>query len=419
MEAWDDENVDVRELMDRIIGGVLHHPAQREEGRGGAEDGRRIMFSSVQEWWEGMSDQARDEYRQKLSRDGVENGQNHREGEHDTGHGCCGPLKMHKNFAKGGTFEDKIASAAAGAIMEGVTGGLSDMVNQASGGQVKIPEYKSKNSGGFGGGDQKEGGGGFLEKIAGSLLGGAFGGDETETHSNRRRDDEGNVTESRQEYGHSGNTYAQAQYSQTHHADGGESSEYRRSEQQSDGHGGYRSEQRTETQTSYGGSYESRSETRYESSQQSYGSGHRDDDDGNSYGRRQEQSYGGRHNDDDDRSSGRRHGEADSYGRQQEYGGGNDSYGSRRQDDDDDSYGSRRQEYGGGNNQSYGEQREEYDRGGEADSYRGGGESESYGGRRQEYGGGESDSYGERRQEHGRRDDDEDNEYGRRRQGGW
>jgi len=448
MEAWDDENVDVRQLLDRIVNGVLHHPAQREEGRGGAEDGRRIMFNSVQEWWEGMSDEARDEYRRKLSRDGVENGQNHREGEHDTGHGCCGPLKMHKNFAKGGTFEDKIASAAAGAIMEGVTGGISDIVNQASGGQVNIPEYKSKNSGGFGGEDQNEGSGGFLGKIAGSLLGGAFGGDETETHSNRRRDDEGNVTESRQEYGHSGNTYAQAQYSQTHHADGGESSEYRRSEQRSDGYGGYSTEQRTEAQTSYGGGYESRTETRYESSHQSYGSSRRDDDDGDSYGRRQEQSYGSRRNDDDDNSSGRRHGEAESYGRQQEYGGGNDSYGSRRQEDNDsyggrrqddnDSYGSRRQEYGGGNdsygerrqeyggnNDSYGERRQEYGRGGDDDSHGssrrqeyGGGESESYGGRRQEYGGGD-DSYGERRQEYGRRDDDEDNEYGRRRQGGW
>ncbi|KAJ1327539.1 Heterokaryon incompatibility protein Het-C [Microdochium nivale] len=410
MEAWDDENADVNGLLDRIVNGVLHHPAQRGEGRGGAEDGRSIMFRSVQEWWEGMSDDARDEYRRKLSREGVERGENHREGQHDTGHGCCQPLQMHKNFAKGGTFEDRVAAAAAGAIVEGVSGGLSNFVNQASGGQVKLPGYKSKSggmdsvfSGGGGGGGEESssgGGGGFLGQLAGSLLGGAFGGDEKETRTSRHEDNDGSVTETRQEYGQSGNTYAQAQYSQTHYSGGGESSEYRSSEVHTSGGGG-------------GGGYESRTESQYQSSSSgyqqsssyggggrrdeeednSYGSGRRNDDNENSYGgRSEEHSYGGggggrRHNDDEDNSNsyGGRHGgggESDSYrgsgGGRQEYGGNNDNESSS---------------YGGGGS------RQEYGRGGDDN------ESSSYGG-----GGGSRQEYGQRRN-----DDEEENSYSSRR----
>ena len=453
MEAWDDENADVNRLLDRIVNGVLHHPAQRQEGRDGVEDGRRIMFDSVRGWWEGMSDGARDEYRRKLSREGVERGENHREGQHDTGHGCCQPLQMHKNFAKGGTFEDRVAAVAAGAIVEGVSGGLSNLVNQASGGQVNLPEYKNNSggmdsvfSGGGGGGGESESGG-FLGKLAGSLLGGAFGGDEKETHTGRQEHNDGSVTEVRQEYGHSGNTYAQAQYSQTHHAGGGESSQYSQYEQHGDGRGGYSSQQHTEVRTSgsggYGGSsggYESRSETRYEessSSQQQYGSssGYGGGGHGGGHGGGR---GGGRRNDDDDNNNsyggGRRNDDNDSYGGGREehsYGGG--GHGGRRNDDDDDNRSSGRRHHGGGS--------------GEADSYRsgyGGGNNESsYGGsgRRDEYGGGNNEpphggsgsrneygrgddddnnnSYGSggRRQEHGRRrdDDDDNNEYGRSR----
>ncbi|KAG4216714.1 hypothetical protein PC116_g34805, partial [Phytophthora cactorum] len=42
MEAWDDEGADVDRLLNRIIYGVLHHPAQRDLGEDGARDGRQI-----------------------------------------------------------------------------------------------------------------------------------------------------------------------------------------------------------------------------------------------------------------------------------------------------------------------------------------------------------------------------------------
>jgi hypothetical protein len=70
MQAWDDQSVDIDRTMNRIINGVLHHPAQRSMGEDGARDCRGLMFESVKEWW---SQQDRQEYLNKLSRQGVEN----------------------------------------------------------------------------------------------------------------------------------------------------------------------------------------------------------------------------------------------------------------------------------------------------------------------------------------------------------
>lgn len=359
MEAWDDEGVDIRRLNDRIINGVLHHPAQRDMGEDGARDGRSIMFRSIEEWWNNMGDDGKDEYRRKLSRDGVQEGENHKEGVEDCGHGCGKPLGMHKNYAGGGTFEDRVAGAAAGAIMEGVTGGLSDFVGTQTGGQVDLPDYKNPSSGGgfggFGGGgggggrEEESGGGGFLGKVASSLLGGAFGDDEKESRSSRRQEDDGGYTESRTEYGRSGDRYGEAQYSETRRGDGGRETEYSRYEQQGDGGRGGGYEERREERRDYGGGggYEERTETRYEERTETYGGG-------DSYGGgRREESYG---------SGGG--GGGGGYGREErsEYGREEGGYG-------------RQEEYGGG-------RREEYGRGG--DEYGGGEERGGYG-RRDEY----------------------------------
>lgn len=313
MEAWDDEGVDIRRLNDRIINGILHHPAQRDLGDDGARDGREIMFRTVEEWWSSLGDNSKDDYRRKLSREGVQNGENHKEGVQDSGHGCGKPLGMHKNFAKGGTFEDRIAGAAAGAIMEGVTGSLSNIVETQSGGAIDLPDYKKPSSGGgfgFGGGQEESGGGGFLGKVASSLLGGAFGDDEKESRTVRRQEDDGGYTESRTEYGRSGDRYGQAQYSETQHGDGGRSSEYRRYEQDEGGQG---YEERTESRRNYGGGYEERTETRYESTQESYG---------DSSGGRREESYGGGRREDYGRVE-----ESSGYGREGGYGREEPSYG--------------------------------------------------------------------------------------------
>ncbi|KAJ2978740.1 hypothetical protein NUW58_g7398 [Xylaria curta] len=315
MEAWDDESVDIDRTLNRIINGVLHHPAQRHNGEDGAEEGHQIMFRSVEEWWNEMGRDAQDEYRQKLSRDGVMRGENHKEGEHDTGHGCGKPLGMHKNFTGGGSVEDRIAGAAAGAIFEGITGG-------------NVPSI------GGGGSGSESLGGGLLGQIGSSLLGGAFKNEETRSYESRRQDDDGSYTESRTEYGHSGDRYGQANYSETRYSGGGESTEYSRYEQEDSGRG-YGYQERAESRPSYGGGYEERVERRYESNEDSYeessGWNRRQDDD-NSYGRRRDdneyrsENYGREERQDYGRSEERQdYGRSDEYGREEdreESGGG-------------------------------------------------------------------------------------------------
>ncbi|KAI0106773.1 Het-C-domain-containing protein [Daldinia grandis] len=314
MEAWDDEGADVDRLLNRIIYGVLHHPAQRDMGEDGARDGRQIMFRSVEEWWNQMDEGAKDEYRQKLSRDGVFNGENHREGVHDSGHGCGKPLGMHKNFAEGGTMEDRIASQAASAIVGGLTGGVSDFVSAQSGGQINLPNYGNQES-------SSPGGGGLLGALGNSLLGGAFKSNETESFGSRRQGDDGSYTESRTEYGQSGDRYGQAEYSENQNSGGGESREYRRYEQDENEGRGYGYQERTDTRPNYGGGYEERTERRYETNDDSYqessSRNRRGDNDNDNYGERQE-NYGGR----------------------RDYGGGDGGY-ERREERSEESYGGR------------------------------------------------------------------------------
>ncbi|KAL2122789.1 hypothetical protein VTJ04DRAFT_3244 [Mycothermus thermophilus] len=150
MEAWDDDSIDVDALLNKIIYGVLHHPAQRNMGPDGAEEGRQLIFECVKEWWEDMSERQREDYRRRLSREGVESGENHREGEHDSGHGCGGKLKMHKNFKNEApeTMEDKVAGAAATAIFSGVKQSVSNTVQGVAQGKT-AQESASQGFGGF------------------------------------------------------------------------------------------------------------------------------------------------------------------------------------------------------------------------------------------------------------------------------
>ncbi|EXL43987.1 hypothetical protein FOCG_14220 [Fusarium oxysporum f. sp. radicis-lycopersici 26381] len=393
MDAIDDESVDVDRLLDDIVNGVMHHPAQRDLGSRKVQEGRRRSYEGVKEWWNNMGDRQRDDYRQKLTREGVQNGENHKEGVVDTGHGhgCAGKLQMRKLYGGGPeTLEDKIAGAAADAIFKGATGAISGMVEQNTG--YKMPSSSRKEE------KEESGLSGFLSQ-AGSILGGAFGSDETKRQSSSHREDDGSYTRTEVEYGRHGDRYGQAEYSQTQRPDGSQQSEYRRYEQQdsSDGRhtGGYGYEERTETHQRYSGGYEQRTERHeYSGSTESHGR-RRDDDDGgyggrrhdeggygggSSYGRQEESSYGG--------NSG--------YGRQESNYGGNSSYGRQ----EESSYGRQEQSsYGGG----YGGSHERRDEGGY------GGRSGGYE-RREEGGYGGSGGY-ERREESGG--------YGRREEGGY
>lgn len=133
MDAIDDNGTDVNRLFDRIVNGVMHHPAQREMGRDGVPEARQLIF------------------------------------------------EMRKLYGEPETLETKIAGAAADAIFQGATGAISGIVEQNTG--IKLPATHGSQQ------QEKheEGGlGGFLS-TAGSLLG--LGKNETERRSSQRRDD--------------------------------------------------------------------------------------------------------------------------------------------------------------------------------------------------------------------------------------
>ncbi|KAK3058388.1 hypothetical protein LTS18_011407, partial [Coniosporium uncinatum] len=113
VECWDDPNVNVERTLNRIVYGIFHHPALRGYGEDGARDGRMLMFKVVEQWWGDHSEREREDLRDKLSRDGVEQGRNHKEGVHDTGHGCCKPLGMpNLNRRTGGSSATPMGGAA-------------------------------------------------------------------------------------------------------------------------------------------------------------------------------------------------------------------------------------------------------------------------------------------------------------------
>jgi hypothetical protein len=260
VECWDDERADVDRTINRIINGVFHHPALRDGGDDGARDGRAQMFRIVESWWQEQSDRSRNDLRDKLSRQGVENGRNHKEGVHDKGHGCGKPLGM-PNL---GTASS--SGAIGGVLGAGILGGL----NQATGG---------KQSGGYGSSQHQQisqdvgnkvgeaVGGGLLGSIVGGVVGGvggsllsdAFGGEKKSSSKSEGYTQDGGYTQKYSESGRrdDGGGYGQAQYQRTDYPGGGRREEFSRHE---------------ETQGSYGGGYERTEERR---SEYSSGGGYR------------------------------------------------------------------------------------------------------------------------------------------------
>lgn len=250
MQCWDDERADPTRTINRIINGVFHHPAQRGMGEDGAADGRRLMFGVVEQWWSQADQRV---LRQKLSREGVENGENHLEGVHDTGHGCGKPLGMAKNVSGA-------SSTPLGAAASGLMGALA-----GSGGGSDIEKFAEEAVGGGAMGGLL---GALAGGVGGGLLSGAFGGgrEETQTRafSSEGQTQGGGYQQSYTEVGRSGNQYAQAQYSETQLPGGGRETDYQRFQQQGEYGSGF--EQRTETRPTYGGGYEQTTERTYQQS---------------------------------------------------------------------------------------------------------------------------------------------------------
>jgi hypothetical protein len=162
MSCWDDEDVDIDRTLDRIISGVFHHPARREYGRDGASDMHQIMFSTVEKWWSEKDDEERDILREQLSRDGVLQGRNHKDGVQDCGHGCGKPLTLPKPHGgssgegqgSGSSGIENLASEAAGGgafggIIGGLVGGMGSMLlnNGGSKPDRENPEPQNYDSG--------------------------------------------------------------------------------------------------------------------------------------------------------------------------------------------------------------------------------------------------------------------------------
>lgn len=276
VQCWDDEHIDPNRTVERIIHGVFHHPALREVGDDGARDGRQLMFRVVEGWWRDMSDRERDDMRRKLSREGVERGENHKEGVHDGGHGCGKPLGMP-------SFTTAASSGAPGAIGGAVLGQLGQALGGGGGGGGR--------SGGGGGAFSEAGkvageavGGGVLGSVVGglvggvgsSLLGGAFNkpSDEHQTYKQEGYTQDGgyktSYTETAHERNESGHEqkYGQAEFSRTEYPSGGRREEYSRYEQDEAkpgrGTSGYGYQATEQTGSTYGGGYERKQEQKWE-----------------------------------------------------------------------------------------------------------------------------------------------------------
>ncbi|PSN66647.1 Het-C-domain-containing protein [Corynespora cassiicola Philippines] len=254
VQCWDGE-ADPERTIDRIIAGVFHHPALRYEASDrSVVQGREVMFSAVQRWWESYSGEEQEALSRKLSREGVERGENHKPEAHDKGHGCGKPLGMANDFA-------------------GLTGGRSGGGNQQF---QQIGDHAGKlASEAVGGGALGGLVGGLVSGVGGSILGDAFGGGEKKSRQSQGYNEDGSYSQEYRESGHhkkksrdDSERYGEAEYRQTQYPGGGRSEEYSRHERDERG-GSYGYEQRVETSSySGGGGYERREERSYESGNQ-------------------------------------------------------------------------------------------------------------------------------------------------------
>ncbi|RMZ87806.1 hypothetical protein DV736_g4961, partial [Chaetothyriales sp. CBS 134916] len=305
IQAWNDDNVDVERTLNQIIYGVLHHPALRDHGQDGAPEGRRILFGVVEKWWREKSDQEKDGLRQQLSRRGVEEGQNHKPGVVDHGHGSGKPLAMTNwNPSSGSNYP---VAQAIGAIGNTINELANDGRPAAGHQQDQIGKLAN---------DAVGGGllGGIIGGVASAVNADMFGSgvDETET-VHERRDNDGRYQEDMGRYGGRNDSEDNLRH---------EENEYSSGNNRRDDEGYDNGRNRFSRQP---GDYS------------------RQDDDNDYSGRQQQQSY----NDGGYRSSDR----DDDNRRQFEYGGerrGEDSSYGRESDYDEGRHGGQQDEFGGG-----------------------------------------------------------------------
>lgn len=413
IEAWDNERADIPRTLDRIINGVLHHPALRDQG-GEASEGRRVMFGVVEKWWSEKDSREKEGLRRQLSRRGVQAGDNHKEGVHDHGHGSYRPKGQRIGIAgvtggsggSGGSYPITDAMSAVEGLISGGQGGQSRPSQGGhsgrQGGNQQADDFGKKAGEAAGGGIFGGIVSGIASAVGADMLGGGLD-DKKDVYKKESHGRDGSHTQTFTQVGQSGDRYGQAQYSRTEQSQGGRSEEYTRYEQRPSGgvvhheerdqRGNYR--EQTQTFSSSRRDDDDNDRRPHGAVSGAYGSSRRDDDDDHrSSGRRQEHGSSGygssRRDDDDNRGS--------SYGRTQEHtslGG----YSSGRRDDNS-SYGSGRQEHGSSNTGAYGSSRRDDDdnrgsSGGYGSSRRN--DNDSYGSGGQQYG--SSGGYGQQQQQ--------------------
>jgi len=274
--CWDDERINVDRTLTRIVSGVFHHPALANYGDDGAVDGRRLMFGVVQQWWGQKQEYERAALRQQLSRDGVEQGRNHKEGVQDSGHGCGKPLGM--PTAKTAGSSGAIGGPAAGAVLGGLTQAFAGEFGNSSGGGMRPNAGRPSDSFSKLAGDAVGGGafggiiGGLVGGVGSGLLGSALEGPDVQkqVYQQQRYEPDGSYTQSVTETGRSRvhgeqQRYGQAECSRTTLAGGGYREEVQRYEQDGEyGQSGYGEQIIRENRPRYGGGYEETIERRYE-----------------------------------------------------------------------------------------------------------------------------------------------------------
>ncbi|MBA7490541.1 hypothetical protein ES702_01079 [subsurface metagenome] len=343
--AWDDESIDINRTLNRIIRGVFHHPALRQVGEDGSADGRALMFGVVEQWWQSKSEREKDGLRDQLSREGVEEGRNHKPGVHDHGHGSAKKLGMPNVYtanhqgAPGG-----FGAPSGGSPHDAAIASLGQSAGEAVGGGVLGSLV-----------------GGLTSAVGRGVVAGAMGdqSDDTQTYNRTSYGDDGSRTQTVTQLGgnrNSGN-YNQSQYSRTDDRFGGRVEQHTSFEQQHERGSAYSGRTTHEQRTSYGGTY---SETRRFETNTSSTYGRQEESGGgfgstgisggrNTYGQQgtvggfgseQTSSFNRRRGDDDETPSyGRRQGRDDDdkpkYGRRDDDEPKQTSYGRRKDSDDE------------------------------------------------------------------------------------
>ncbi|QSS56433.1 NIMA-interacting protein TinC [Histoplasma capsulatum var. duboisii H88] len=327
MECWDDENIDVRQY-----------------GEDGSQEMRRTMFGVIESWWNEQGRRGQDSLRQQLSREGVRNGDNHKPGVHDSGHGCGKPMGLpNRNRPVPGGVQDLLGLQGLGGKSSTNTSNIEKMASEAVGG-------------------------GLIGSLVGGIVGGATSGtfEGPDDESKKYNDGDGYRRDDRGGGGYESGRHQSGEYGQPQYAETGG---YGRSEERHDrgssggygaggygGHsGGYGGENRgygEKDSSGYGGGYgggESRgyggSETRGYGASESRGFG---DSETRGYGGESRGGYG--YQQESERSSHQhreRSGSRERASRRYEsghYGSDDRRHGSRersrdrRRDGDDDDY---------------------------------------------------------------------------------